>query len=331
MTRDLGRVGGSQAGRQAGRWTGRIVACLFLVMATPVASRQAATSTTSAPTTPTPYERCVEASGRTAEAQRVCAQRYPDSAPKAAEPIDITPQINKLIESLGKPKPEKPKPADPLSVVPGIQAACARYAGNAERWLRCTADGWRETGLRGRPPLVLQTPPEAAPVEPPPVTPPKPVDQTPVSPPVKPEPPVVEPPPPPEPPVAVRPDPPPEIVQPPSPPKPPPSIAEPPASEPGSSVPIWVWLLAAVAALVAAGAGGFGLSRWLSRPKPPRAPQVEAAPCAPPEIALVADPGVVALTQDGSPRAGMAVSMSVAMDEGENEVRLDDPTLETTP
>jgi hypothetical protein len=63
----------------------------------------------------------------------------------------------------------------------------------------------------------------------------------------------------------------------------------------------------------------------------PRPTQVEAAPCAPPEIALVADLGVVVLTPDGPPRAGMAVSMRVALEEGEGDVRLDYPSLETAP
>ena len=48
---------------------------------------------------------------------------------------------------------------------------------------------------------------------------------------------------------------------------------------------------------------------------------------------MVADLGVVTLTPDGPPRAGMAVSMRVALDvEGDADaVRLDYPSLETAP
>jgi hypothetical protein len=48
-------------------------------------------------------------------------------------------------------------------------------------------------------------------------------------------------------------------------------------------------------------------------------------------VVLVADPGVVVLTPDGPPRAGMAVSMRFALDPGGDDVRLDYPSLETAP
>jgi type II secretory pathway pseudopilin PulG len=205
VTRDLGRVGSGRAGRHAGRWAGGIIASLLLAIAGPATARQAAATATPSvrtyaectrayaarrdaasycrrlfPATPavTSYDTCVEASGRTAEARKLCAQRYPDTAPKPSEPIDITPQLNQLIDSwANRPRPTKPPPADPLAVVPGIQAACAQWVGNAERWLACTADGWRGTGLRGQPPQVLLTPPA------PPVVVPEPTGQTPVKPP----------------------------------------------------------------------------------------------------------------------------------------------------
>ena len=310
------------------------------VAATPATTVPAAT----APTTPTPYERCLAASGRSAEARRLCAQRYPGGAPTSTPaPIDITPQINQWLDSLStRPRPPARPPADPLAVVPEIQATCAQWAGNTARWLRCTAEAWRRTGLRGQPPLVLQTPPSPPPViDKPPVV-QEPTDQTPVRPPpVEPEPPIVKPPVP-EPPILVQPDPPADVVPPPAAPQPPtpgpkpPALVEPPA--PPQPVPpptpVWAWALAILVALLAAGAGGFGLSRWLAG-RGPRAPgmskPVAAAACAPPQIALVADPGVVTLTPDGPPRAGMAVSMRVVRADDADAVRLDYPTLETAP
>ena len=99
------------------------------------------------------------------------------------------------------------------------------------------------------------------------------------------------------------------------------------------SIPPWAWLLAAVVALLAAGAGGFGLSRWLSRPRPPsaRPTPVAGAACPPPDIALVVDLGVVTLLRLGPPRAGMAVSMRFVRDADLDAVRLDYPSLETAP
>ncbi|WP_156390631.1 MULTISPECIES: hypothetical protein [unclassified Caulobacter] len=366
MTRDLGRVGGDQAGRSAGRRAGGVVAVLLLAIATPAAAFQqsvrpvtTAVPTVAAPTAapavaaPKTYAECLRSYVGRTNATAYCQRLFPDAAPAAAtpsttvppatapapEPVDITPQLNKLIDSWqNRPKTPKP-PADPLAVIPEIQAACAPYAGVPERWRRCTADAWRTAGMRGQPPLVLQTPPVVAPppvVQPPPVQPPvvsKPPVQTPptLTPkPVKPEPvrpkpvPVVEPE---SPPVAV--------VEPPPSPRPPPVAgapatpveAPPPAERP--AIPIWLWLVA----LAAAAAGGFGLAKLLSRARAPssRPSRVQAAPCTP-DIALVADPGVVVLTPDGPPRAGMAVSLRIERAADDGEVRLVDyPTLETAP
>lgn len=284
--------------------------------------------------------------------------RVPPSRTPEREPIDITPQLNQLIEGLASrqrtPKPPAKLPADPLAVIPGILADCAAYTGNAQRWRRCTADGWRGAGLRGQPPLVLQTPPTPPPVyepppvyqppvqsepsppvqsRPPPVT-PKPPAKPPVKPVPKPPPPVVAQP---EPPVAVVPplETPPPVAPPPLSPQPPPVVfapAPPPAVPPQPkppSIPIWAWL---VALAVAAG-GGFGVAKLVGRARsvPSRTPGPEAAPCAPPEIALVVDPGVVVLTPDGSPRAGLAVSLRFDRAADADEIRLDYPSLETAP
>ena len=359
-------------GRVSRSWAGGIIACLLLAIAGPAVSQQAApaaprtyaeclrsyvgrvdpatycrrlfpatTPAATAPTTPTPYERCLAASGRTTEAQALCAQRNPGSAPTPTRPpVDITPQVNQLIDSLtSRPRPPAKPPADPLAVVPEIQAACAQWAGNSARWLRCTTEAWRRTGVRGQPPLALQTPPA-----PPPVVVQEPADQTPVKPP-----PVRPPPVKPDPPILTQPDPPADVAPPPvepQPPKPQPPKPEPPKPEPkptemveppappqpvSPAVPFWAWALAILLALLAAGAGGFGLSRWLAkRPPGPTKPAV-AAPSTPPRIALVADPGVVTLTPDGPPRAGLAVSMRVARADDADPVRLDYPALETAP
>lgn len=281
--------------------------------------------------------------------------RVPPSRTPEREPVDITPQLNQLIEGLANrpktPRPPAKPPADPLAVIPGILADCAAYAGNAERWRRCAADGWRGAGLRGQPPLVLQTPPAPPPVyEPPPVYKP-PIQPPPVQsqPPVTPQPPAkppVKPTPKPPPPVAAQPEPPVTVAPPlvaPTPPqqpsresfKPPPVVAAPappPAVPPEPrppSIPIWAWL---VALAVAAG-GGFGVAKLLGRARsvPSRAPGPEAAPGAPPEIALVVDPGVIVLTPDGSPRAGLAVSLRFDRAADADEIRLDYPSLETAP
>lgn len=289
-------------------------------------------------------------SSQTPPSTRVPPSRTPDR-----EPVDITPQLNQLIDGLASrprtPKPPAKPPADPLAVIPGILADCAPHAGNPERWRRCTADGWRGAGLRGQPPLVLQTPPAPPPVyeppvqseptppvqsRPPPVT-PKPPAKPPVRPAPKPPPPMVVAQP--EPPVAVVPPP----VTPASPvplvtPAPPPVVAAPapppvaPPEPKPSSIPIWVWLVA----LVAAAGGGFGVAKLLGRARsaPSRAPGPEAvapAAAALPEIALVADPGVVVLTPDGSPRAGLAVSLRFDRAADADEIKLDYPSLETAP
>jgi hypothetical protein len=91
--------------------------------------------------------------------------------------------------------------------------------------------------------------------------------------------------------------------------------------------PIWFWLIA----LAVAAGGGFGVAKLLNRTRPSssRPSKVAPAPC--PEIALVADPGVVVLTPDGPPRAGMAVSLRVETAADGGEVKLDYPTLETAP
>lgn len=260
------------------------------------------------------------------------------------EPVDITPQVTRLIEAWATrprtPRPPPRPPADPLAVIPQIQAACAAQAGDAERWRRCTTDAWKQAGLRGQPPLVLQVPPAPPPpvYEPPPPTRPDPPVQS-RPPPTRPNPPVQsrpQPTPPVQPPPAVEPEPPVAAVTPRAPPAPPPVIVVPtpqPAPPVAAwSVPIWVWL-AALAALVVAAAGGFGLAKLLGRARPSlsRAQKVEAAALAPAEVALVVDPGVVVLKPDGPPRAGMAVSMRFALDAGADDVRLHYPSLETAP
>ena len=360
MIRDLGRIEGSRAGRHAGRWVGGIGACLLLLVATPSAavdefapvvtsyaqcvqeyrtrrtdyatycrarfpltvqeaaarssarsavltSTQPATTSPAAPppTATTPASTSVPAAPPPAYPQAPPATNSTPSRTPPRESVDITPAVNKLIEAWAsrprtpKPLPQAPRPpADPLAVIPQIQATCAAYAGNAERWRRCTTDAWNEAGLRGQPPLVLQVPPAPPPVD------------------IAPSPAKSEPPP-------IRPQPRPAVIVEPTP---------PPQAE-GPPIPSWAWLLAAICALVAAGAGGFGLSRWLSRTRSTTPDTPPAAACAPPEITLVADPGVVLLTPDGPPRAGMAVSMRFALDTdlGADTVRLDYPSLETAP
>lgn len=355
-----------------------MVVAVLLSSATPAAAFQQAArpvtttavptapyaASTAAPTAPKTYAECLRSYVRRADPTAYCRRLFPDAAPSTTvpgaastpgdstlsssrEPVDITPQVERLIDawrSRPRTPPATPRPpADPLAVIPDIQAACAAYAATPERWRRCTADGWRQAGLRGQPPLALQTPPavepsrvEPSPVEPssreaqparPPLVRPKPPVQTPptltprtVQPdPVAPAP-VVEPQPPP---VVIA-----ELPAAPTPPAvttPPPTPPQTPLPAKASTAPVWLWL---VALAVAAG-GGFGLARWLGRARPTSSP-VAAAPCAP-EIALVPDPGVVVLKPDGSPRAGMAVSLRFAFARDAGEVRLDYPTLETAP
>jgi hypothetical protein len=359
VTRDLGRVGGSQAGRRFGRWAGGLAA-LLLSIATPAAAfQQAPATTTAVPTVAAPktYAECLRSYAGRTNATAYCQRLFPNAtsaattpsttAPAAAtsttpapqtptrEPVDLTKLIGAWQNRPKIPPATSKPPADPLSVVPEIQAACAAYASVPERWRRCVADAWRTAGLRGEPPLVLQTPPV---VEPPPpvVKPPPPVQPPLVQPPVVSKPPVQTPPPltpktvksePVRPLVVVEPEPPPvAAVEPQSPSKPPPMVVPPPPKPPAT--PIWFWLVA----LVAAAGGGFGVAKLLSRKRTPssRPAKVEAAPCTP-DIALVADPGVVVLTPDGPPRAGMAVSLRIEPDAGGGEVKLDYPTLETAP
>jgi hypothetical protein len=303
---------------------------------------------TPSPATPAPATPPVAAPPSTS------TQTPPETSPPPSrtpprEPVDITPGINKLIEAWANrprtPKPPPRSPADPLAVIPEIQAACAGYAANAERWRRCTSDAWKTAGLRGQPPLVLQIPPEPPPpvYEPPPtpVQPEQPVQTGPT--PTEPPPPESSPPvqPPsalpqpvaPEPPIAAVTPPPSQPLQP----SQPPVVAAPtpqpalPVTPSSPSIPIWAWLLAVVALVIAAAAGGFGLAKLLGKARPPRPPKAEVAACEPAEVVLVADPGVVVLTPDGPPRAGMAVSMRFALDPGGDDVRLDYPSLETAP
>jgi hypothetical protein len=329
VTRDLGRVGGSQAGRRFGRWAGGLAA-LLLSIATPAAAfQQAPATTTAVPTVAAPktYAECLRSYAGRTNATAYCQRLFPNAtsaattpsttAPAAAtsttpapqtptrEPVDLTKLIGAWQNRPKIPPATSKPPADPLSVVPEIQAACAAYASVPERWRRCVADAWRTAGLRGEPPLVLQTPPA---VEPPPLTP-----KTVKSEPVRPL-------------VVVEPEPPPVAAVEPQSPSKPPMVVPPPPKPPAT--PIWFWLVA----LVAAAAGGFGVAKLLSRKRTPssRPAKVEAAPCTP-DIALVADPGVVVLTPDGPPRAGMAVSLRIERDTGGGEVKLDYPTLETAP
>jgi hypothetical protein len=265
------------------------------------------------------------------------ATTTPPSRTPPREPVDITPTVNKLIDAWSArrrtPKPPPRAPADPLAVIPEIQAACAAYANNAERWRRCTSDAWNAAGLRGQPPLVLQVPPAPPPplYEPPPTTPVQPEPPVPTgAAPTEPSPPAQPPPLGPEPPIAsdtpTTPPPQPPAVAAPAPPTP--ALPVPPASP---SIPTWAWLLAVVALIVAAAAGGFGLAKLLGKAKPARPAVAGGAACAPTEVVLVADPGVVVLTPDGPPRAGMAVSMHFALAPGDDELRLDYPSLETAP
>jgi hypothetical protein len=369
VTRELGRVGGGQAGRLAGRWAGGFVAALLLSIATAAAAfqqpvrpvtttvvpRTAAPAATATPAAAAPktYDECLRSYVGRTSAATYCRRLFPETPPAATtpsttaptgttstadtpstptrEPVDITPQLNKLIDAWrNRPQTPPKPPADPLAVIPEIQAACASYVSVPERWRRCTADAWRTAGLRGRPPLVLQNPPVVAPppvVEPPPVQPPPVVSKPPVQTPPVLTPKTVEPEP------VLEPDlPPVAVIEPPPAPKPPPVVVAPPvapqAPPPTSpATPIWFWL---VALAVAAG-GGFGVAKLLSRARAPssRPSKVAPAPC--PEIALVADPGVVVLTPDGPPRAGMAVSLRFETAVETGEVKLDYPTLETAP
>jgi hypothetical protein len=321
-------------------------------VAAPAATSTPTTSTTST-AAPKTYAECLRSYAARTNATAVCQRLFPNATPSTTtpaattpststgttsatptrEPVDITPQVDKLLDAWrNRPKTTPKPPADPLAVIPEIQAACAAYVGAAERWRRCTLDRWRTAGLKGSPPLVLQNPPV---VEPPPVQPP--VVQPPSNPPPVVQPPVVrsKPPvqtPPPLTPETVEPEPvspvviaepePPTSVQPAS----PPAVAPPPAPKPPAT-PIWFWLLA----LVAAAGVGFGVAKLLSRAKTPssRPAKVSPAPC--PVISLVADPGVVVLTPDGPPRAGMAVSLRFDSAADGGEVALDYPTLETAP
>ena len=366
VTRDLGRVGGSQAERWFGRWAGGFAA-LLLAIATPAAAFQRPpVATTAAPVSATPavaapktYAECLRSYAGRTNATAYCQRLFPNATPAATtssttapagatstpppaptttpptrEPVDLSKLIEAWENRPKTPPPTTKPPPDPLAVIPEIQAACAAYARVPERWRRCAAEAWRKAGLRGEPPLVLQTPPVVA--SPPVVKPPPPVRPPPVQPPVVSKPPVQTPPPltpktvEPEPvrPVAVvEPElPPVAVVEPQSPPKPPPVVVPPPPKPPAT--PIWFWLVA----LVAAAAGGFGVAKLLSRARPPsRPPKGEAAPCTP-GIALVADPGVVVLTPDGPPRAGMAVSLRIERDPDGGAVSLVDyPKLETAP
>jgi hypothetical protein len=143
--------------------------------------------TTPGATTSSPTPTTTDPTSSSTGYQTPPSTRVPPSRTPEREPIDITPQLNQLIEGLASrprtPKPPAKPPADPLAVIPGILADCAAYTGNAERWRRCTADGWRGAGLRGQPPLVLLTPPAPPPVYEPPSV---------YQPPVQPEPPPVQ-------------------------------------------------------------------------------------------------------------------------------------------
>lgn len=291
------------------------------------------------------------------DATAVCRRLFPTTTPAAAtpsttvpaattptistptptrEPVDVTPQLNKLLEAWQN-RPKTPPgtakpPADPLAVIPEIRAACVSDASVPERWRRCTAAGWRRAGLRGDPPLALQTPPVIA--SPPPVVPSPPPALPPVvSPPPIQTPPTLTP-------EAVEPEPvldapliepalpPVAVVEPPAPRPPPVALAPSPPLEasPSPSIPIWLWLIALVAAVGA----GFGLAKLLSPARPPRPSKLGALPCTP-EIALVADSGIVVLTPVGPPRAGMALSLRIERAADDGDVRLDYPRLETAP
>lgn len=320
-----------------------------LLLAAVTAAFQQPPSTTAAPTTPRTYAECLRSYAGRTNGTAICQRMFPnaatanpssttapastDTSTPTREPVDITPQLNKLIDAWrNRPRTPPATPTDPLAVVPDIQAKCAAYAGVLERWRRCVADEWKTAGLSGQPPLVLQNPPVVTPppVQPPVYTPP-PVQPPAYTPPVVQSKPPVQTPSPltpqtvePEPvtpaPVVV-PDPPPAAIVPPT---PPPAVVPPPAPQPPPT-PIWFWLLA----LAAAGGVGFGAARLLNRARASRPSKVAAAPC--PRIALVPDPGVVALTPDGPPRAGLAVSLRFERAAADDMISLDYPTLETAP
>jgi hypothetical protein len=348
VTRDLGRIGGGQTGRHAGRWACGLAALLLSVATSAAAFQQAVrpVTTTAVPTVAAPaatqttapktYAECLRSYVGRTNATAYCQRLFPNAAPDATTPTTSTPtrdpvDLSKLIEAWqNRPKQPPGTPPDPLAVIPEIQAACATYAGVPERWRRCTADAWRKAGLRGEPPLVLQTPPVVEPPPPPVVQPP------PVRPPVVAKPPVQTPPAltpktvEPEPVVESEP-PPVAVVEPAAPLKPsPPAVAPtvPSSTSKPPAAPIWFWLIA----LAAAAGGGFGLAKLLSRARVPSSRASKAAPApSAPDIALIADPGVVVLTPDGPPRAGMAVSLRIEHAADDGEVRLDYPTLETAP
>jgi hypothetical protein len=355
--------------RDPGRVSGGVIAALLLSIATSAgALQQRPVTTTAVPTTnyaapaaarPNTYAECLRAYVGRTDPTAYCRRLFPATAPSTTdgataqpptrEPVDITPQLNRLVDAWRNrprtPPPTPSPPADPLAVIPEIQAACATYAAAPERWRRCTADGWRDAGLRGQPPLALQTPPAVdppPPAQPPPVQPPygqpRPLQPRPVTskPPIR-TPPALAPKPVQSEPVQLAPIvepqlPPVAIVEPPPAPIPPPvvrpSTIPPPAPSPpkGATIPIWLWLLA----LAVAAGGGFGLARWLGRARPTASSTASAPLCAP-EIALVGDPGVVVLTPDGPPRAGMAISLRFEPAAEAGEVRLDYPALETAP
>jgi len=343
-------------GGRAGRGIGGLAVGLLLALAGPATALQSTTTASPAAAGPRTYTECVRAYANRPDVQTTCARLFPATAPTAApaastpstttapaststptqttQPVDITPQLNRLFDAWkNRPKSTPKPPTDPLAVIPGILAGCADYTSVPERWRRCTLDGWRTAGFTGTPPLVLQSPPvvEPPPVVQPPVTPPT---QPPVQPPVVVSKPPIQTPAPLTPETvrseplvstpAATPEPPPTAIVPPAP--EPPAAAPPPPPAPPAT-PIWFWLLA----LVAAAGVGFGVAKLAGRTREPpsRPSKVQAALCIP-EIALVADPGVVVVTPDGPPGAGLAVSLRFERARG-GEIGLDYPTLETTP
>ncbi|MBO9558704.1 MAG: hypothetical protein J7515_08975, partial [Caulobacter sp.] len=114
-----------QRGRREGRWAGGLVAGLLLAFAGPALALQATTAVppvagpnapTAASTAPRTYAECLRSYAGRSNATAVCQRLFPNAATPSTttapastdtpatttptrEPVDITPQLNKLIEA----------------------------------------------------------------------------------------------------------------------------------------------------------------------------------------------------------------------------------------